>query len=131
MMDRILQEPYEFINKQAEQIDRLKEQNVQYEFALKLLVDELNALKGECEDILCADCGNPILECTCEDVGCFFCSDPDCYNECLESLHKQPPCINCGQTEGEVYQGQPHDHVCPDCGREIPYNPEEGRCYKS
>jgi len=31
-------------------------------------------------------------------------------------------CINCGQTEGEVYQGQPHDHVCADCGREIPYN---------
>ena len=79
MMDRILQEPYEFINKQAEQIDKLKEQNAQYEFALKLLVDELNALKAE-------------------------------------------PCINCGQTEGEVYQGQPHDHVCPDCGREIPYN---------
>ena len=30
-------------------------------------------------------------------------------------------CINCGQTEGEVYQGPPHDHVCADCGREHPY----------
>ena len=30
------------------------------------------------------------------------------------------PCINCGQTKGKRYQGQPHDHVCADCGREMP-----------
>ena len=23
------------------------------------------------------------------------------------------PCINCGQKEGDVFEGQPHDHVCP------------------
>ena len=64
-----------------------------------------------------------------------FMTFPEWLTKGLEQLDnqedKQPPCINCGQTEGEVYQGQPHDHVCPDCGREIPYNPEEGRCYKS
>ena len=45
---------------------------------------------------------------------------------CQATAHTEPeddldPCINCGQTEGEVFQGQPHDHVCPDCGREMPY----------
>jgi len=30
------------------------------------------------------------------------------------------PCINCGQTKGKVYKGHPHDHVCADCGREMP-----------
>ena len=37
-------------------------------------------------------------------------------------------CINCGQTEGEVYQGAPHDHVCADCGRECPYPEECPKC---
>jgi len=44
------------------------------------------------------------------------------YRWLVQQEDKQPPCINCGQTEGDIYQGQPHDHVCADCGREIPYN---------
>jgi len=30
------------------------------------------------------------------------------------------PCISCGQTKGKIYKGQPHDHVCADCGRAMP-----------
>ena len=39
----------------------------------------------------------------------------------LDKREGRKPCINCGQTEGEIYIGMPHDHVCPDCGREKPY----------
>ena len=38
-----------------------------------------------------------------------------------EQIPEEDACINCGQTEGEVYSGPPHDHVCADCGRERPY----------
>jgi len=55
-----------------------------------------------------------------------FMTFPEWLTKGLEQLDnqedKQEPCINCGQTEGDIYQGQPHDHVCPDCGREMPYN---------
>ena len=45
-----------------------------------------------------------------------------------EILNSLTPCINCGQTEGEVYEGPPHDHVCADCGRErIPAEDEPKR----
>jgi len=36
-----------YIKQLKEQIEKLKEQNANYEFALKLLVDELNKLKEE------------------------------------------------------------------------------------
>ncbi len=45
----------------------------------------------------------------------------DAYCICNSWIQEKEPCINCGQTEGEIYKGQPHDHVCADCGREKPY----------
>lgn len=72
----------------------------------------------------CASCGNAVgIWCDRWDKQThdnLTCKDWSKIHWCV-TTSLQEPCINCGQTEGEIYKGPPHDHVCADCGRERPY----------